>query len=42
VNSDGTVSFVPNESIFLAALAAMLLLVVLLLVKGLASRKRKI
>jgi len=39
VNNDGTVSFVPNESIFLAALLAMLLLVILLAVQRLLARK---
>lgn len=39
INNDGTVSFVPNESIFLAALAAMLLLVLLLVLKRFLPRK---
>ena len=33
VNSDGTESFIPNESIFLAALIAALILAVMLILK---------
>ncbi len=40
-NNDGTVSFIPNENIFLAALAAILLLAVFLALSFFLSKKKK-
>ena len=42
VNNDGTESFVPNQNIFLAALAAIALLALYLLISSKATSKKKI
>ncbi|MBE6590151.1 MAG: MFS transporter [Ruminococcaceae bacterium] len=42
LNADGTTSFIPNENIFLAALAVILLLVLLLLLPPLFRRTRTV
>jgi hypothetical protein len=41
VNNDGTESFVPNENIFIAALAVIAVLAVLLIIAALFKKKSK-
>jgi len=42
VNNDGTTSFVPNENIFIAALALIVVLAALLLIKSIIDKKARI